>query len=80
MQDRFRKEANIDIVSRVRALLQQYTDLPVRIAREGDREYFAGLLRLINKSALLHADFGKYVSTVMAFQATSISFDLCTTY
>jgi hypothetical protein len=60
LQDRFRKEANIDVVDRVRNLLQQKTGLPVRIAQDNDREYFAGLIRLINKSALLHADYGRY--------------------
>lgn len=65
LQDRFYNEAGIDVLSRVQSILQQSTDIPVRIAREEDREYFAGLVRMINKSALLHADFGKYVSTTM---------------
>ncbi|GAD98458.1 hypothetical protein SNOG_14103 [Paecilomyces variotii No. 5] len=60
LQERFRKEANIDVLSRVKDVLQRATGLPVRIAREDDREYFAGLIRLINKSALLHADYGPY--------------------
>lgn len=40
--------------------LRTVTDLPVRLAREGNREYFAGLLRLVNSSALVHADYGPY--------------------
>lgn len=61
LQNRFRNEANIDVVVRVKNTLERVIGLPVRIAQEGDREYFAGLLRLINRSALLHADFGPYV-------------------
>ncbi|KUL90576.1 hypothetical protein ZTR_00187 [Talaromyces verruculosus] len=60
LQNRFRNEANIDVVARVKDTLERVIGLPVRIAREGEREYFAGLLRLINRSALLHADFGPY--------------------
>jgi hypothetical protein len=60
LQDRFIKEANIDVVSRVASYLQTVTALPVRLAREGKQEYFAGLLRLINSSALIHADYGAF--------------------
>ncbi|CAG8071282.1 unnamed protein product [Penicillium olsonii] len=60
LQDRFIKEANIDIVGRVASYLHTVTTLPVRLAREGNQEYFAGLLRLINSSALIHADYGAY--------------------
>jgi hypothetical protein len=62
LQKRFLLELNIDIISRIRETLQQATTLPVRIATEGDREYFVGLLRFINSSALIHADYAPYVS------------------
>jgi hypothetical protein len=39
----------------------------VRIAQEGDRKYFAGMLRMINSSALIHADFAPYVSCSSIF-------------
>lgn len=61
LQERFRKEANVDVIGLVKELLQHSTGLPVRIAQEGDQEYFAGLVRLIDRSALLHADYGVYV-------------------
>jgi len=44
----------------VASYLSTACDLPVRLAREGEQEYFAGLLRLINSTALIHADFGPY--------------------
>ncbi|KAL3480068.1 hypothetical protein BJX99DRAFT_221206 [Aspergillus californicus] len=73
LQTRFITEANIDIVARVADYLRSVTNLPVRLAREsitpnpgtkdessGEGEYFAGLLRLINSSALIHADYGPF--------------------
>lgn len=61
LQKRFAREAKIDIVARVRETLQTVMGISVGVAREGGKEYFAGLLRLINSSALLHADYGPYV-------------------
>jgi hypothetical protein len=60
LQARFTKETGIDVVSRVAKLVAEVSGLPVRIAQEGDRKYFAGLLRMINSSALIHADFAPY--------------------
>ncbi|KAJ4290807.1 hypothetical protein N0V90_010002 [Kalmusia sp. IMI 367209] len=60
LQERFIQEAKIDIVARVASYLRTVTNLPVRLACEGNQEYFAGLLRLINSSALVHADYGPY--------------------
>ncbi|KAL4868962.1 hypothetical protein BDV12DRAFT_168682 [Aspergillus spectabilis] len=60
LQNRFKIEANIDIIARVASYLSAVTNTPVRLAREGERSYFAGLLRLINSSALIHADYGPY--------------------
>ena len=62
LQARFTHETGIDVVSRVARLVAEASGLPVRVAQEGDREYFAGLLRMINSSALIHADYAPYVS------------------
>jgi hypothetical protein len=67
LQARFTSETGIDVVSRVARLVAEVTGLPVRIAQEGDRKYFAGLLRMINSSALIHADFAPYVSCSSIF-------------
>lgn len=64
LQRRFAHEVEIDIVARVQDALQKVTEIPVRVAREGSKEYFAGLLRLINNSALIHADYAPYVSVL----------------
>jgi hypothetical protein len=61
LQNRFVEETGIDIVARVAKLLAQTSGLPVRTAMEGEREYFAGLLRTVNSTALIHADFAPYV-------------------
>ncbi|KAK3056836.1 hypothetical protein LTR09_002629 [Extremus antarcticus] len=60
LQDRFRTEAGIDVLGRVCQKLREICAVPVRIAREGDIEYFAGLLRLVNRAAKLHADYGPF--------------------
>lgn len=62
LQKRFMEEAGVDVVGRVKALLQSIVPpgLPVRLAQEDGKSYFAGLLRLINSSALIHADYGPF--------------------
>ncbi|OCL05614.1 hypothetical protein AOQ84DRAFT_298585 [Glonium stellatum] len=60
LQSRFASEAGVDVLERVRQTLQQVSGIPVRTATEGDREYFAGILRIINSSALIHADYAEY--------------------
>ena len=72
LQKRFAREAKIDIVARVQDTLQKLTGIPVRIAREGSKEYFAGLLRLINSSALIHADYGPYVRVSLPVSQASL--------
>lgn len=42
--------------------LQQLTDMEVRVAEEADREYFAGILRAVDRGIGVHADFAPYVS------------------
>lgn len=55
-------EAGVHILERVRTALEQAARIPVRLATEGQREYFAGLLRVINGSTLIHSDYAPYVS------------------
>lgn len=47
--------------------------MPVRLATEQDREYFAGLLRVINTSTLIHADYAPYVSILGRYHSTSFA-------
>ncbi|KND86909.1 hypothetical protein TOPH_08467 [Tolypocladium ophioglossoides CBS 100239] len=62
LQKRFMREAGVDVVGRVQSLIQSVAPLglPVRLAQEDGKQYFAGLLRLINSSALIHADYGPF--------------------
>ena len=60
LQRRFIEEAGIDVVERVAVAVSQATGLPVRIAREDGRDYFAGLLRYVENSINIHADYGPY--------------------
>lgn len=60
LQNRLRQEGNIDILGYVAALLQKTTGLTTRIAREGDQEYFAGLLRAVDNYIQIHPDYGPY--------------------
>ncbi|KAE9963087.1 hypothetical protein BLS_009702 [Venturia inaequalis] len=60
LQNRFKSEAGIDIVSRVAAMLHEKSGLRVRIAREGTRDYFAGLLRAVDNAIQIHPDYAPY--------------------
>ncbi|KAI0521400.1 hypothetical protein F5B22DRAFT_634765 [Xylaria bambusicola] len=60
LQKRFKEEANIDILARVAALLQEATGLETRVAHEGDRSYFAGLIRAVNDYIQIHSDYAPY--------------------
>ncbi|PHH61408.1 hypothetical protein CDD81_379 [Ophiocordyceps australis] len=61
LQKRFIAEAGVDIIDRVISLLQKISDVPVRLAKEGDKEYFAGILRVVENNYIApHADFGPY--------------------
>jgi hypothetical protein len=65
LQERFKQEANVDVLDRVATILQQTTGLETRIAHEGDKKYFAGLLRVVDKYIQIHADYGLYVSVTI---------------
>lgn len=60
LQNRWKVEAGIDILERVVQCLKQATNMPVRLAREGDREYFAGILRAVERGINIHADYAPY--------------------
>ncbi|EKG14423.1 hypothetical protein MPH_08412 [Macrophomina phaseolina MS6] len=60
LQERFKSEANIDVMARVAKILQQASGLPVRLACEGEKEYFAGLLRVVDEGIQIHADYAPY--------------------
>lgn len=51
LQDRFINEARVDVVGRVMDVLEKATGLPVRMAQESERRYFAGLLRVVDNTA-----------------------------
>lgn len=61
LQNSFIGKANIDVVGRVMSVLRHTTGLPVRLAREDEREYFAGLLRVVDNTVQIHADFAPNV-------------------
>ena len=61
LQHAFIREVNVDIVGRVMDALREATRLPVRMAKEEDREYFAGLLRVMDNAVQCHADFAPHV-------------------
>ena len=65
LQRRFKSEANIDVLGRAADALQRMSGPEVKIAREDDQEYFAGLLRVVDKSIQIHADYAPYVSTAI---------------
>ena len=42
-------------------VLEKVTGLRVRMAQEGARKYFAGLLRVVDNTVQIHADFAPHV-------------------
>ena len=61
LQEKFKQTARIDVLGRVRALLERTTGLKTRIAREGQLSYFAGLLRVVDNYIQIHPDYAPYV-------------------
>lgn len=57
---RWSDEAGIDILDRVITRLHQTTGMPVRLARDGEKEYFAGILRAVSHGIQVHADYAPY--------------------
>ncbi|KAF3764030.1 hypothetical protein M406DRAFT_280107 [Cryphonectria parasitica EP155] len=60
LQVRWKEEAGIDIMQRVADSLGKTTGMPVRRAKEGEREYFAGVLRALDTGIQIHSDFAPY--------------------
>ncbi|KAK2038822.1 hypothetical protein LZ31DRAFT_477883 [Colletotrichum somersetense] len=60
LQDRWKKEAGVDVVERVMDKLRSVTDMEVRLASEGNKEYFAGILRAVDRGIGVHADYAPY--------------------
>jgi hypothetical protein len=62
LQSRWKNEAGVDIIQRVVDKLRQTTNMKVQVAREGDDEYFVGVLRAVDRGIGVHADYAPYVS------------------
>ncbi|KAK6497319.1 hypothetical protein TWF506_004792 [Arthrobotrys conoides] len=60
LQEKWKAGAGIDVVGRVIDVLHEITGMPVRLAREDEREYFAGVLRAIDRGIGVHADYAPY--------------------
>ena len=71
LQHAFIREVNVDIVGRVMDALREATRLPVRMAKEEDREYFAGLLRVMDNAVQCHADFAPHVCPSPLYRRTT---------
>lgn len=61
LQRRWKTEAGIDLLQRVSDRLSDVTGLPVRVATEGEQEYFAGIVRCSQYGINMHADYVPYV-------------------
>lgn len=69
LQDKWKHSLGIDILERVMETLRRTSGMEVRLAREREKEYFAGVIRAINTGIQIHADFAPYVSIFTAQQA-----------
>jgi hypothetical protein len=49
-------------MERIAQTLRDASGLPVRRAREGERDYFAGIVRAIDTGIQIHADYAPFVS------------------
>ncbi|ORY71361.1 uncharacterized protein BCR38DRAFT_416567 [Pseudomassariella vexata] len=61
LQRRWKNEAGVDIIQHIAEKLRQTTNMKVEVAR-GDDEYFAGVLRAVDRGIGVHADYAPYVS------------------
>ncbi|KAK6511886.1 hypothetical protein TWF481_000790 [Arthrobotrys musiformis] len=60
LQTKWKSGAGIDVVERVIEVLRKATGMPVRLANEGEQDYFAGILRAIDRGIGVHADYAPY--------------------
>ena len=70
LQERFINETRVDVVGRLMDVLEKATGLPVRIAQESERKYFAGLLRFVDNTVQIHADFAPHVRSPLRWELT----------
>lgn len=60
LQARWKSEAGIDVAGRVMDSLRKISGMMVSRAYEGEQEYFAGILRAIDRGIGVHADYAPY--------------------
>lgn len=48
-------------MDRIVQCLRKATGMPVRLATEGDKEYFAGVVRALDSGIQIHADYAPFV-------------------
>ncbi|RYP72515.1 hypothetical protein DL771_004155 [Monosporascus sp. 5C6A] len=60
LQDRWKKELGIDIMERSAHSLREASGMVVRLAREGERDYFAVVILAINTGIQIHADYAPF--------------------
>lgn len=48
-------------MDRIAKCLRNATGMPVRLAVEGEREYFAGVVRALDSGIQIHADYAPFV-------------------
>ncbi|KAI0502804.1 hypothetical protein F5B22DRAFT_640628 [Xylaria bambusicola] len=71
LQARWKTEAGIDIVHRIAEKLHEITGIPVEIAQDGGREYFAGMVRASDAGIDVHADWAPYEAPAWAISKIS---------
>lgn len=62
LQVRWKDELGIDIIERIMQTLREASGMKVRLAREGEGDYFAGVVRAIDTGIQIHADYAPFVS------------------
>lgn len=50
-------------MDRIVGCLRKATGMSVRLATEGDRDYFAGVVRALDSGIQIHADYAPFVRT-----------------
>lgn len=58
-------------MDRIVQCLRKATGMPVRSATEGDKEYFAGVVRALDSGIQIHADFAPFVRVSGTISAPS---------
>jgi hypothetical protein len=63
LHEKWRSEAGVDVIERIIETIQETSGLLVRRAKEGEQEYFAGILRAVDHGINVHADYAPYEAT-----------------